>query len=546
MEANEPHREPWDSLMGESPPGCYWSRSNVGEALPGVLTPLMWGFWAPTCERTPRESAYRIGAMTRAERMVPALWRDRYFQVFYGRAAIRIDYNATVGDRVPGTTGRDAVRGVLGTVPDDLELHPTRRRYPIVAVRLVYEFLQFPRELAAVSSDIDRWWRASIALLPGLDHAGARAMFAEAMRRFDEAMVVQTTSIVSTMHPVYAAVEKVIDTAGTGDLSLLTGASGGAELAVVGDLWRASRAEIGLEDVVRHHGFHGPHEGELSSVVWREDPRPLQRMIEQYRERPDSEGPQQRETERRARFGHECDRVVHALPRHRRPWGRRVLRFAANRLPLRGVGKRAYLQANDVGRASARALGRFLAADGVLGDPEDVFYLTADELLAAIAPADARTLVALRRARRAEYEALRLPEMWQGMPQAVPVRADGAPAPSACDLLRGIGVSAGVVEGTARVVTDPSFAEVEPDEILVAPVTDPSWAAIMYISAALVVNIGGPLSHAAVVARELEIPCVVGVTGATDFLRSGDRVRVDGSTGTVTVLSRADAVAPLS
>ena len=73
-------------------------------------------------------------------------------------------------------------------------------------------------------------------------------------------------------------------------------------------------------------------------------------------------------------------------------------------------------------------------------------------------------------------------------------------------LVEGIGVSSGVVEGTVRVVTDPTFAEVEPDEVLVTPTTDPSWASIMFVSSALVVDIGGPLSHAAVVARELGHP----------------------------------------
>ena len=63
-----------------------------------------------------------------------------------------------------------------------------------------------------------------------------------------------------------------------------------------------------------------------------------------------------------------------------------------------------------------------------------------------------------------------------------------------------------MVEGRVRVVTDPTFAEVEQDEVLVTPTTDPSWASIMFMSSALVVDIGGPLSHAAVVARELGVP----------------------------------------
>jgi pyruvate,water dikinase len=85
-------------------------------------------------------------------------------------------------------------------------------------------------------------------------------------------------------------------------------------------------------------------------------------------------------------------------------------------------------------------------------------------------------------------------------------------------------------------VTDPAFAEVEPDEILIAPTTDPSWASIMYISSALVVDVGGPISHAAVVARELRLPCVVNTRTGSRDIRTGDRLRVDGDAGTVEIL----------
>jgi pyruvate,water dikinase len=100
----------------------------------------------------------------------------------------------------------------------------------------------------------------------------------------------------------------------------------------------------------------------------------------------------------------------------------------------------------------------------------------------------------------------------------------------------GIGVSAGVSEGVARVVRDPSFAEVQQDEILVAATTDPSWASIMYVSCALVMDMGGPISHAAVVARELGIPCVVNTRTGTTDIRTGDRVRVDGAAGTIEIV----------
>jgi pyruvate,water dikinase len=89
------------------------------------------------------------------------------------------------------------------------------------------------------------------------------------------------------------------------------------------------------------------------------------------------------------------------------------------------------------------------------------------------------------------------------------------------------------------VVLDPSFADVEPGEILVSATTDPSWASIMFLSSALIVDIGGSLSHAAVVARELGIPCVVNTRRGSTLLHTDDLVRVNGGAGTVEILERA-------
>jgi phosphoenolpyruvate synthase/pyruvate phosphate dikinase len=165
--------------------------------------------------------------------------------------------------------------------------------------------------------------------------------------------------------------------------------------------------------------------------------------------------------------------------------------------------------------------------------------LTGPELVGALPP-DPQAVVADRRDRRAAHERVRFAATeWHGLPELVAVE-DEEPT-GGDEIVTGTGVSTGVTEGVVRVVTDPSFAEVEPDEILVAPTTDPSWSSIMFISSALVVDMGGALSHAAVVARELGIPCVVGTGDGTRILRTGDRARVDGDAGTVQVIEPAEA-----
>ena len=102
--------------------------------------------------------------------------------------------------------------------------------------------------------------------------------------------------------------------------------------------------------------------------------------------------------------------------------------------------------------------------------------------------------------------------------------------------LIGAGVSGGSVEGVAKVITEPAGATIEKGEILIAPFTDPGWTPLFVDAAAVVTEIGGALTHGAVVAREYGIPGVVGVTDATKKIRSGQRVRVDGTDGYVLVL----------
>ena len=99
--------------------------------------------------------------------------------------------------------------------------------------------------------------------------------------------------------------------------------------------------------------------------------------------------------------------------------------------------------------------------------------------------------------------------------------------------VNGLGVSPGVVEGVARVVHEPGESELEPGEILVCQTTDPSWSAYFLLAGGVVIDIGGSLSHGAIVARELGIPCVINTLDGTRRLRTGDRIRVDGGTGRV-------------
>jgi pyruvate,water dikinase len=105
------------------------------------------------------------------------------------------------------------------------------------------------------------------------------------------------------------------------------------------------------------------------------------------------------------------------------------------------------------------------------------------------------------------------------------------------DVLPGVPGCPGIAEGRARVVLDSHDpTALEPGDILIAPITDPSWTPLFVPAAAVVVDVGAPLSHAVIVSRELGIPCVVSATGATRCIPDGATIRVDGTTGAVTIL----------
>ena len=527
-----------DSVAGpthhEAPQDHHWTTTNVGEAIPGVQTPLSWTVWRPVGAAL-REVGWAVGALTETERGDV----DGLMEVFHGRAAFRLDPFVLLGDRLPGTSGREVVSSLLGRVPDGLVYRPTPRRWPVIALRLPATFVRTARTLRRIAPEIDAWYAASVAASPALDRDGAVRLLLEAQRRLVAMVTLQTITGLAVVQPLYDALTRLVARAGTGDVGVLSG-GGGAELGgLVGDIWSASRGRLTVTEIAARHGFHGPLEGELSSRVWREDPAPLERLVDEYRARPDGEDPAVRRRRRDADAAAMRASLLARIPRWQRPAARALLALAARNIPLRGVAKRFLLEAFDVARASSRRLGELEVAAGRISLPDDVFYLTVDELTRAWPP-DARDLIAARRAERAQFQRLVLPADWRGVPHAEEVSS----TPDSPDgVIGGVGVSTGIVEGRARVVLDPAIDDIEPDEILVAPTTDPSWASVMFISAALVVDIGGALSHAAVVARELGIPCVVNTRDGTRRIRTGDRLRVDGSSGRVDVLQRARASA---
>jgi phosphohistidine swiveling domain-containing protein len=207
---------------------------------------------------------------------------------------------------------------------------------------------------------------------------------------------------------------------------------------------------------------------------------------------------------------------------------RENLRFERTR--LFGRVRRIYLE-----------LGKRLHAVGRLAEPRDIFFLTVEEALGFVegttATTDLAGLVALRQREFAGFRAKPAPADRFATRGAVHLgntfrAAQEAVAPTG-DTLKGIGCCPGVVRARARVITDPRNATIESGEILVAPRTDPGWIMLFPAAAGLLVEYGSLLSHSAIVAREMGIPAIVSISGLTSWVRTGDWLEMDGSTGVV-------------
>ena len=195
-------------------------------------------------------------------------------------------------------------------------------------------------------------------------------------------------------------------------------------------------------------------------------------------------------------------------------------------------------------RQIMRELGRRLHADQQLDAVDDIFHLTLDEVLET---GKTQPLKSLVKARQAEFKTYATNEpppdrfttrgplhrYKKFIPDATPSNPD-----SQSDL-QGIGACAGLVRGKVRVVTNPRKATLLPGEILVATQTDPGWVVLFPAASGLLVERGSLLSHSAIVARELDLPCIVSLTNITKTLKTGDQIEMNGRTGQVTLLGKS-------
>ena len=287
-----------------------------------------------------------------------------------------------------------------------------------------------------------------------------------------------------------------------------------------------------LATFLERYGHRAIAEIDLGLPRWSEDPAHLLGAIANY-QRLDSEA--LAPDAQFARGAREAEAMIATLLSRvhgpRRVLARAFLRRVRALAGVREAPKFHVIRVFARGRAILGPIGESLAGAGRLAAADDIWFLTLPEARRSVAGEDLRGVVAARRAEyRREMRRRHVPRVL--LSDGTDAEAAYA-APAADGAIRGAPASPGIARGVAHVLRSPAGARLEPGEVLVAPATDPGWTPLFLTASALVMEMGGMMSHGAVVAREYGIPAVVGVPNATERIATGERIVVDGSAGTV-------------
>jgi pyruvate,water dikinase len=299
---------------------------------------------------------------------------------------------------------------------------------------------------------------------------------------------------------------------------------------------------------IHEFGSRGPNEWDMHADSWETRPALALAALDRVRFQSDDESPHLRHDAVAAKREEITAEVRAEVADDEELAGMvEAALIAGNMMAYRERTKTTIVKVIHEGRMVFRELGRRHAEAGDLEDADHIFMLLEREVDEFVAdPASFRDPLSRR---AADYEAL-----WDLEPPFIirdgivpPIskweRRTEAPAKEPAGAgaeIVGVSGSPGLVRGTARVVLDPGDpTALDPGDILVAPYTDPSWTPLFMTAGGVVVDVGGQISHAVIVSRELGLPCVISATDATGRIPDGATIEVDGSTGTVTVIELA-------
>ncbi|MDF2890366.1 MAG: phosphoenolpyruvate synthase [Clostridia bacterium] len=524
-----------ESFAGDA----LWVNTNVGEAIPDVVSPLTWSL---------------VRALDIESGFVPGyyLWSGNICGRIYSNISQRLSAitalygNAKIGLKILGE--------VFGQIPEGLTIpvYPFSKMDVIKAmVPGIRNYLKKLREISKGMSqhihETPDWCRRTTEAIRGINTKQ------ELLNLWKQELEPYNTKawwglIVSGSKAVLALTlgKKLTKLVGTEDANtLLSNLRGDSELASLGPVEGISKilkGKMSREEYLKENGHRGPHEFELSIPDPSEDVNWLERQIKEFKELNTNvdELLQKQHTQYEAAW----KRFEERFP-NRVKWLEKQIAKASAGARIREAARSEFVRVFRVIRAFA------LKAGELTGMGEDVFFLYMNELVDLLSDKDVKLkYIPARKENYEKYKTLPpLPSVIRGRFNPYEWVKDDhrrmdfydstRPIAIASDseMLKGFAGAAGKVKGTVRILTTPEEGEkLQLGEILVATTTNVGWTPLFPKAAAIITDVGAPLSHAAIVARELGIPAVVGCGNATLRLKTGDRVLVDGGQGIVHIL----------
>ncbi|MBL1421756.1 MAG: phosphoenolpyruvate synthase [Alphaproteobacteria bacterium] len=225
----------------------------------------------------------------------------------------------------------------------------------------------------------------------------------------------------------------------------------------------------------------------------------------------------------------------------RKPIVKRLLYTLDHLVPLREHHKFLMIRFMAVAKQHIIETAQYLVANKKLTHIDDIWFISMPEMLDLLTDkiSISQAKIQARKTDFDHHQKLTPPRLITSTGEILKANIDNSHAPQGA--LIGSPVSAGIIEGIAKVITDPSTEVLHKGEILIAPFTDPGWTPLFVNAAGLVTEVGGLMTHGSVIAREYGLPAVVGVPDATKIIKTGDRVRVHGDAGYVEILEQKDS-----
>ncbi len=575
----------WITDTEISPRFPYYTRANADEVGPEPFSPLGWSLgWQKGCVPGVAKGFIAFGVLTAEEF---ALDPPEVFGNWGGYFYNQLSLPRMMGARMPGASPDAIDQAYFGDhpgVPDYIE-HPEDEN-PEASAKLA-ETMGWAMSTSSFPEQ-EESSKESMRIVrerPDLSTLSNSELLARAREtagpNLDAAWTIYCQSALgSSLGP--GAVQAICAAIGRGpDAVKLMTAVGGIESAdAPGAMWALSRTvknssaltaefDAGVDGVLERiagsddtdaaafgeqwaeliatHGHRGPNEWDLRPHSWTTRPSMPLGMIERMRHQDDDHAPAAAQARGAAERERLTTEVLAMVEGDAEAHGglQAGIGSAAVFYKAREQGKNACIRLIHEAKLALMEIGRRLVADGQLDDPQQIFMLVDDEVDGFLA--DPASMIDTIRDRDAKFAHLHTvePPYIVGTGDGVPPISSWGPRggrkaenASVGDVLQGAMGSPGTVTGTARVILDPSDAgDFGPGDIMIAPTTDPSWVPLFLAAEGVVVNVGAVASHAAIMCRELGLPCAVSVHDATDRIPDGATIEIDGSTGTVTIIA---------